>query len=141
EDVSEPTPPSPIPITTPPPPLQELPSTSQARQDSSSSRDYKVKTKGQEIRKEDEVKSVWVEKIKEGWDYSKVKSSADTVMDDQEDASKQRGIIANIDADKYVTLEEVEVEKNAEVENNTDVQGRLEESQAKVYHIDLEHTD
>nr|GEV24054.1 hypothetical protein [Tanacetum cinerariifolium] len=46
-----------------------------------------------------------------------------------------RGIIADIDADKDVTLEEVKVEKNA------DVQGRLEESQAKVYHIDLEHVD
>nr|GEU99185.1 hypothetical protein [Tanacetum cinerariifolium] len=46
-----------------------------------------------------------------------------------------RGIIAYIDADKDVTLEEVEVEKNA------DVQRRLEESQAKVYHIDLKHAD
>nr|GEX66582.1 hypothetical protein [Tanacetum cinerariifolium] len=50
-------------------------------------------------------------------------------------------IIADIDADKDVTLEEVEVKKNAEVEKNADIQGRLEESQAKVYHIDLEHAD
>nr|GFD48016.1 hypothetical protein [Tanacetum cinerariifolium] len=48
-------------------------------------------------------------------------------------------IIADIDADKDVTLEDVEDEKNAEFEKNADVQGRLEESQAKVYHIDLEH--
>nr|GEW42216.1 reverse transcriptase domain-containing protein [Tanacetum cinerariifolium] len=51
------------------------------------------------------------------------------------------GIIANIDVDKDVTLEEVEVEKTTEVEKDADVQGRLEESQAKVYHIDLEHAD
>nr|GEY44969.1 ribonuclease H-like domain-containing protein [Tanacetum cinerariifolium] len=66
----------------------------------------------------------------------------------QEDASKKVEIIANIDADEDVTLKDVaviakdiDVEKNAEVEKNADVQGRLEESQAKVYHIDLEHTD
>nr|GFC36915.1 hypothetical protein [Tanacetum cinerariifolium] len=33
------------------------------------------------------------------------------------------------------------VEKTAEVKKDADVQGRLEESQAKVYHIDLEHAD
>nr|GFA32196.1 hypothetical protein [Tanacetum cinerariifolium] len=48
---------------------------------------------------------------------------------------RKEGIIAYLDADKDVTLEDVEVEKNA------DVQGRQEESQAKVYHIDLEHAD
>nr|GFA06211.1 hypothetical protein [Tanacetum cinerariifolium] len=65
-----------------------------------------------------------------------------------EDASKQREIIANIDADEDVTLKdvaivakEVEVEKTVEVEKDADVQGRLEESQAKVYHIDQEHVD
>nr|GFA32508.1 hypothetical protein [Tanacetum cinerariifolium] len=36
---------------------------------------------------------------------------------------------------------EVKVEKNAEVEKNADVQGRLEESQARVYQIDLEYAD
>nr|GEU52679.1 hypothetical protein [Tanacetum cinerariifolium] len=46
-----------------------------------------------------------------------------------------KGIIAYINADKDVTLEEIKVEKNA------DVQRRLEESQAKVYHIDLKHAD
>nr|GFD07213.1 hypothetical protein [Tanacetum cinerariifolium] len=57
-------------------------------------------------------------------------------------------IIANTDADKDVTLKdvaavakEVEAEKNAKVEKDVDVQGRLEESQAKVYHINLEHAD
>nr|GEY75234.1 hypothetical protein [Tanacetum cinerariifolium] len=40
-----------------------------------------------------------------------------------------------LDADEDVTLEEVDAAKDA------DVQGRLEESQAQVYHIDLEHAD
>nr|GFB12101.1 hypothetical protein [Tanacetum cinerariifolium] len=50
--------------------------------------------------------------------------------------------IAKIDADEDVILEEVEVEKDAKVaEKDAAVQGRQEESQANVYHIDLEHTD
>nr|GEW84395.1 hypothetical protein [Tanacetum cinerariifolium] len=57
------------------------------------------------------------------------------------DASKQGGIIVELDADEDVTLEEVDAAKDAEVEKNADVQGRLEESQAQVYHIDLNHAD
>nr|GEW11484.1 hypothetical protein [Tanacetum cinerariifolium] len=52
-----------------------------------------------------------------------------------------RGIIELIDTDKDVTFEEVEVDKNAEVEENADVQRRPEESQAQIYQIDLEYVD
>nr|GEU85177.1 hypothetical protein [Tanacetum cinerariifolium] len=45
------------------------------------------------------------------------------------------GIIAEIDADEDVILEEVNAEKDVAV------QGRQEESQAQAYHIDLEHAD
>nr|GFB81322.1 hypothetical protein [Tanacetum cinerariifolium] len=51
------------------------------------------------------------------------------------------GIIKLIEADKDVTLEEVEVDNNAEVEENADVQGRPKESQAQIYKIDLKHAD
>nr|GEY96868.1 hypothetical protein [Tanacetum cinerariifolium] len=51
------------------------------------------------------------------------------------------GIIAEIDADKDVTLEEVDAAKDAKVAMDADVQERLEESQAQVYHIYLEHAD
>nr|GEU46046.1 copia protein [Tanacetum cinerariifolium] len=52
------------------------------------------------------------------------------------------GIIAKIDADEDVILEEVDAKKDAEVaKKDAHVQGRLEESQAQVYHIDLEHAD
>nr|GEV44837.1 retrovirus-related Pol polyprotein from transposon TNT 1-94 [Tanacetum cinerariifolium] len=60
--------------------------------------------------------------------------SEDTIFDPE-------GIIADLDAYTDVTLEEVEVEKTAKVEKNADFQGRQEESQAKAYHIDLEHVD
>nr|GEW17716.1 hypothetical protein [Tanacetum cinerariifolium] len=45
--------------------------------------------------------------------------------------------IAELDADEDVTLEEVDVE----VAMDADVQGRLAESQAKVYHRDLQHDE
>nr|GEX90723.1 hypothetical protein [Tanacetum cinerariifolium] len=53
------------------------------------------------------------------------------------------GKIAEIDADEDVTLEEVAaVTKGAKVaEKDADAHGRQEESQAQVYHIDLEHVD
>nr|GEY17929.1 hypothetical protein [Tanacetum cinerariifolium] len=52
------------------------------------------------------------------------------------------GIIAKIVADEDVTLEEVDAEKDVKVaEKDVDAQRRLEESQAQVYHIDLEHAD
>nr|GEZ44744.1 reverse transcriptase domain-containing protein [Tanacetum cinerariifolium] len=48
-----------------------------------------------------------------------------------------RGKITELDVDEDVILEEV----NAKVIKDANVQGRLEESQAKVYHLDLEHAD
>nr|GEY64579.1 hypothetical protein [Tanacetum cinerariifolium] len=48
---------------------------------------------------------------------------------------QNRGKIAELDADKDVTL------VDAEKEIDADVQGRLEESQEKVYHLDLEHAE
>nr|GEW32937.1 integrase, catalytic region, zinc finger, CCHC-type, peptidase aspartic, catalytic [Tanacetum cinerariifolium] len=51
--------------------------------------------------------------------------------------NRGRGEIAELDADENVTLEEVD----AEVTMDANVQGRLEESKAKVYHLDLEHAE
>nr|GEW23505.1 hypothetical protein [Tanacetum cinerariifolium] len=60
-----------------------------------------------EVRKEEKVKRFWVKEIEEG------------------------GKIAELDAAKDVTLEEVA--------KDADVQGRLEKYKAQVYHLDLEH--
>nr|GEW16286.1 hypothetical protein [Tanacetum cinerariifolium] len=59
-----------------------------------------------------------------------------TKLKQREDAFKQGGI-AELNENEDVTLEEVD----AEITKDADVQGRLEESQAKVYHMDLEHAD
>nr|GEX49988.1 hypothetical protein [Tanacetum cinerariifolium] len=51
-------------------------------------------------------------------------------------------IIAKINVDEDVIMEEVDAEEDAKVvEKNANVQGRLKECQAKVYHIDLKHAD
>nr|GFB37855.1 xylulose kinase-1 [Tanacetum cinerariifolium] len=68
----------------------------------------------------------------------RVETSDDNVMDD---VSKQGRIIADIDADKDVTLKDVAVVakdvQDAEIEESLDVQGRQAESQAQIYQIDL----
>nr|GEV97910.1 hypothetical protein [Tanacetum cinerariifolium] len=52
---------------------------------------------------------------------------------DFEGCTQTEGKITELDADEDVTLEEVDSKKDAEF------QGRLPESQAQVYHLDLEH--
>nr|GEV14056.1 ribonuclease H-like domain-containing protein [Tanacetum cinerariifolium] len=124
---AEPSIPSPTPTTQPPPPSQELPSTSQQR----------VK----KLERKKKLKVFGLRRLKKVGTAQRVESSADTVMDDQEDASKSREIIANIDANEDVTLKDTAVEKDGEIEENADVQGRLEESQAKIYKTDIKHAD
>nr|GEX00317.1 hypothetical protein [Tanacetum cinerariifolium] len=101
----------------------------------------KLKQRVKRLEKRNKVKVSGLKRLKKVGTTQRVESFADTVMDDQKDASKQGGIIALIDADKDVTLEEVDAAKDAKVAEDADVQGRLEESQAQVYHIDLEHAD
>nr|GEX41860.1 putative ribonuclease H-like domain-containing protein [Tanacetum cinerariifolium] len=120
--------PSPTPTTQPPPPSQELLSTSQQR----------VK----KLERKNKLKVYGLRRLRKVKTAQRVESFADTIMDDQEDASKQGEIIANIDADDDVILKDVAaVEKDDEIEKNADVQGRQAESQAQIFKIDLEHAD
>nr|GEU56567.1 retrovirus-related Pol polyprotein from transposon TNT 1-94 [Tanacetum cinerariifolium] len=78
----------------------------------------------------------------------RIDTSDDTMMDD---VSNQGRIIANMDADANVVLEEDKDAKDdvvadiakdgqvADVEDNVDIQGRIVKSQAQIYQIDLEH--
>nr|GEV90945.1 hypothetical protein [Tanacetum cinerariifolium] len=65
-----------------------------------------------------------------------VESSNDTVMDDHR-MHPNMGEIAKLDADKDVTL----VDVDAEVKMDTNIQGRMVESQAKAYNLDLQHSE
>nr|GEW52841.1 retrovirus-related Pol polyprotein from transposon TNT 1-94 [Tanacetum cinerariifolium] len=140
---AEPTLPSPTPTIQPPLPSQELPSTShiiptpppspivepssppQQQQPSHPTHDAKISldllhtlletcttlTRKVEALEQDKVVRT----------TQRVESSADTVMDDKEDASKQGEIIANIDADEDVTLKDVAaVEKTVEIEKDAE---------------------
>nr|GEV96957.1 hypothetical protein [Tanacetum cinerariifolium] len=96
----------------------------------------KLKQKVRRLEKKRQYKSSRIKRLRKVGRTQRVEYSADTVMDDQENASKQGGI-TELDVDKDVTLEEVDVE----VTMDDDVQGRLAESQAKVYHLDLQHAE
>nr|GEW08268.1 putative ribonuclease H-like domain-containing protein [Tanacetum cinerariifolium] len=87
-----------------------------------------LKQRVRRLEKKRQFKSLGFKRLRKVGIAQKVESSADTIMDDQEDASKQ-GKIAELD----VTL------VDAEEDITADVQGRLAESQAKVYHLDLQH--
>nr|GEV44384.1 hypothetical protein [Tanacetum cinerariifolium] len=167
---SEPTLPSPTPTTQPPLPSQELPSTLQVvptppptpiaqpslppqqPQPSQPTHDAKIsldllhtllETCTTLIRK---VEALEQDKVAQALEIIKLKQRVKKL--ERKNKLKvsglrrlRKGIIELIDADKDVTLEEVEVDKNAEVEENADVQGRPEESQAQIYQIDLKHVD
>nr|GEW14445.1 hypothetical protein [Tanacetum cinerariifolium] len=59
------------------------------------------------LEKKRKWKASGLKRLRKVMTTQRVESSADTVMDDQEDPSKQREEIAELDADKDVTLEEV----------------------------------
>nr|GFC59711.1 hypothetical protein [Tanacetum cinerariifolium] len=98
----------------------------------------KLKQRVRKLERKNKVKVSGLRRLKKVRTTQRVESFADTVMDDQEDTSKQREIIDNIDADEDATLKDVADDK---VEENADVQGRPEDSQAQIYKIDVEHAD
>nr|GEX01731.1 hypothetical protein [Tanacetum cinerariifolium] len=131
----EPSIPSPTPTTQPPPPSKELPSTSQViptpppspiadpssppqqQQPSQPTHDAKISLdllhfNGNMVKKlerKNKPKVSGLKRLRKVGIAQRIESFADTVMDDQEDASKQREIIANIDADEDVILKDVAV--------------------------------
>nr|GEU70706.1 putative ribonuclease H-like domain-containing protein [Tanacetum cinerariifolium] len=67
------------------------------------------------------LKSSGLKRLQKVRTTQRIKSSADTVIDDQKDASKQGEIIANIDADEDVVLKDVDpVAKEVEIEKDAD---------------------
>nr|GEX26019.1 xylulose kinase-1 [Tanacetum cinerariifolium] len=97
----------------------------------------KLKQRVKKLEKRNKLKVLKFRRLKSVRLAQRIDTSDDTVMDD---VSKQGGIIANIDADEDVVLEDakdVAVEKFADVEDNADIQGR----KAQIYQIDLEHVN
>nr|GEV34907.1 retrovirus-related Pol polyprotein from transposon TNT 1-94 [Tanacetum cinerariifolium] len=72
----------------------------------------------------------------------RIETSDDTIMDD---VSKKGRIIADMDANKDMSLKDVAAVakdvQDAKIKESSDVQGRKAESQEQIYQIDLEHAD
>nr|GEW78277.1 reverse transcriptase domain-containing protein [Tanacetum cinerariifolium] len=83
----------------------------------------KLKQRVKRLERKRRSKHSGLKRLKKVGTSQRVKSSNDTVMDAQEDASKQEGGIAKLDADEDVTL----VDVDTSVEMDVDIQGRLEE--------------
>nr|GEU74608.1 hypothetical protein [Tanacetum cinerariifolium] len=66
----------------------------------------KLKKRIKKLERKNKLKVSGIRRLRKVRTAQRVQSSTDTVMDDQEDASKQREIIANIDADEDVTLKD-----------------------------------
>nr|GEU48695.1 hypothetical protein [Tanacetum cinerariifolium] len=156
--------------TTPPPPSQDVPSTSQ---DAKISMDLlynlldtcttltrrvenleqdkiaqaleitKLKQRVKKLERRNKLKVSKLRRLKKVGTTQRVNTSDDIVMGD---VSKQGRIIASMDADVDVTLKDVaniakEVAVDTDIEESVDIQGRQAESQAQIYQIDLEHAD
>nr|GEY32274.1 xylulose kinase-1 [Tanacetum cinerariifolium] len=146
--VDEPSIPSPPPPTQSPPPSQDIPSTSQdvgisivllqnlldtcttltrrvehLEQDKIAQALKITKLKSRVKKLEGRNKLSKLKRLKKVGTSQRTDTSDDTVMDD---VSKQEGIIAHIDADEDVVLDDakdVVVEKSADVDESADVQG------------------
>nr|GEX50849.1 putative ribonuclease H-like domain-containing protein [Tanacetum cinerariifolium] len=138
----EPSIPSPIPPTPPPQPSQDQPSTSQIAQ---ALEITKLKQMVKKLERRNKLKVLKLRILKKVGSTQRIDTSDDTVMDD---VSKHDGIIANIDADEDVVLEDAKDViadakdgQDADIDESADIQGRTAESQAQIYQIDLEHAN
>nr|GEZ72665.1 putative ribonuclease H-like domain-containing protein [Tanacetum cinerariifolium] len=140
----EPSIPSPTPSTPPPQPSQYIPSTSLVQPTPPQSPQLKQRVK--KLERRNKVKVLKLRRLQKVGTGQRIETSDDTVMDD---VSNQRRMIAEIDQDADVVLEEikdvvddiVKDDQDVDVEESAHDQGREAESQAEIYKIDLEHAN
>nr|GEZ54682.1 hypothetical protein [Tanacetum cinerariifolium] len=127
-----PTLPSPTPATTPPPPQQE-PKVANLEQDkiAQALEITKLKQRVKKLEKKRGFKSSGFKRLRKVGTTQRVESSNDIVVDDQKDVSKWGGGIAKLDADKNVTL--------VDVDANT--QGRMEKDVTAVKDINAAESE
>nr|GEU92534.1 putative ribonuclease H-like domain-containing protein [Tanacetum cinerariifolium] len=129
----EPSIPSPTPSTPPPQPSHDIPSTSKVQPTPPQS--------PQKLERRNKVKVLKLRRLQKVGTIQRVETSDDTVMDD---VSNQGRMIANMDADADVVLEETKEvandakdDQNADKDESADIQGR----KAEIYKIDLDHAN
>nr|GEV97641.1 hypothetical protein [Tanacetum cinerariifolium] len=106
----------------------------------------KLKRRVKKLERRNKVKVLKLRRLQEVGTSQRINTSDDTVM---EDVSSQGRMIADMDADADVVLEEVKEvvadakadQEEAKVNESVDIQGRTAESQAKIYKIDLDHAN
>nr|GEV31855.1 hypothetical protein [Tanacetum cinerariifolium] len=147
--VEEPSIPSPTSPTPPPQPSHDIPSTSQDARISMDLLQNLMDTCTTITRR---VEHLEQDKVAQDLEITKLKSRVKK-LERRNKASKlkrlkKEGIIANIDADEDVVLEDAkDVVADAkdgqvvDVEDNVDIQERTTESKAQMYKIDLEHAN
>nr|GEZ35721.1 ribonuclease H-like domain-containing protein [Tanacetum cinerariifolium] len=99
-----------------------------------------------EMERRNKVRVLKLRRLQRVGTSQRVETSDETVMDD---VSNQGRMIAEVDADVDVVLEDLkeaadeakEVAEDTMVDKNVDIQGRQAESQAKIYKIDLDHAN
>nr|GEZ94185.1 hypothetical protein [Tanacetum cinerariifolium] len=75
-----------------------------------------LKQRVKKLKRKNKLKVIGLRRLRKIGTAQRVKSSVDTIMDDQEDTSKQGEIIANIDVDEDVTLKDVDDDELEPVE-------------------------
>nr|GFA36666.1 hypothetical protein [Tanacetum cinerariifolium] len=120
----EPSIPSPTPPTPPPQPSQDIPSTSQ----------QKVK----KLERRNKVKVLKLRRLQKVRTGQRIETFDDIVMDD---VSNQGRMIAKIDEDADVVLEEDKDVVADDIDESAHDQGRQAKSQAEIYKINLEHAN
>nr|GEY06600.1 hypothetical protein [Tanacetum cinerariifolium] len=105
----------------------------------------KLKQRVKKLERRNKVKVLKLRRLQKVGTTQRIDTYDDTVMDD---VSNQGRIIADMDVDANVVLEEAKdvVDdakdgQDADVQENADIQGRTAESQAKIYKIDLDHAN
>nr|GEU55594.1 retrovirus-related Pol polyprotein from transposon TNT 1-94 [Tanacetum cinerariifolium] len=122
--VEEPSIPSPTPPTPPPQPSQDVPSTSQDKV-AQALEITKLKTRVKKLERRNKASKL--KRLKKVGSTQRIDTSDDTVMDD---VSKQEGIIANIDADEDVVLEDAkDVAADAKDGQDADIDENEKESE------------
>nr|GEU55493.1 putative ribonuclease H-like domain-containing protein [Tanacetum cinerariifolium] len=106
----------------------------------------KLKRRVKKLEKRNKVRVLKLRRLQRVGTSQRVETSDKTVMDD---VSNQGRIIAEVDADVDVVLEDVkeatneakEVAEDAKVNENVDIHRRQAESQEEIYKIDLDHAN
>nr|GEX39965.1 uncharacterized mitochondrial protein AtMg00810-like [Tanacetum cinerariifolium] len=104
-----------------------------------------LKRRVKKLERRNKVKVLKLRRLQKVGTAQRINTSDDTVMDD---VSNQERMIADMDVDADVVLEEgkevdddAKTDQDSEVNENVDIQGRTAESQAKIYKSDLDHAN